>query len=1388
VLNTNGSFTYDPALNFNGSDSFTYTVTDAASGESLTRSVAITVGQVNDLGTFGGATSATTAEDTPVSGTLTFTDVADGFSPTNFAVTTAATNGTAAINPISGAWTYTPAANFFGSDNFTVSVVDSDGNPETQVISITVTAANDPTVITGDTSGTGAEDGAAITGDLNATDGDGLTDGTYFTVSGPATNGTAAIDATTGAWTYTPALNFNGSDSFTVTVTDDLGNTATQLITLTVTPTVDLTAGNDSFPAAIEDTQLTGSVATNDSTTSTGTLTYAVATGPANGVLVLNTNGSFTYDPALNFNGSDSFTYTVTDAASGESLTRSVAITITADNDAPVVSGPVTLASIVEDSSGVVITASQLLANASDSDVPVQALSVTGLTLATPLAGTLSGSGPWTFIPTPNYNGPVSFTYSVSDSIASVATSATMTVLAGSDPDTVDIDQTLDPDSLTLSGFLTVGTGIPGTNFVVATDPVDALGVEVGLRADLRFTGIAPRDPADLSYFDLSNPPTFYVPAGPALGTPNDNIGTPTDDTWARWNYTLSINADTDNNGGVIGDRQYVFILKNVTTNTILANVTFEQALTAAGATPVQIAFINGSSLFQDSINFEPSFGPAFDPSAAGTYTVEIIARDRSNGSDLIANKIEVVVNHAPVANTDTVAAVEDTPITYSASQLLSNDTDADGNTLFIDSVASVSGGTVVLNLDGTVSFTPVANFNGQAFFTYIATDGKPIDSDSLPVTVTVNVASVNDSPVAINDSIVTVEDTLVNGDVLIANPTTADSDVDSGSLTVAVVTPPANGILVLNPTGTFTYTPNSNFNGTDTFTYKANDGSLDSNIATVTITVTAFNDAPVAVNDLLSVASNAVTNFGVLGNDTDVDGGPLTITHVNGSAYTPAANITLANGMLNFTVATGVYNFVYIPDSGFVGIETFNYTINDGVGGVSTATVTLNVVSTNNPPVAVDDTGSGNKNTSISGNVLTNDSDPDLDSLTALLLTSTSNGMVSLLADGSFNYTPNTNYVGMDSFTYRVIDGRGGIATATVNLTIDPANSAPTVVSQSFSTAENSLAGTVIGTATASDLDGNALTYSLTGTGASNFTINPTTGQITVSNSAALDFETTPVYNLTLNVNDGTVIGTAALTINITNVVDEVAPRVKSVRVNSTGWTTRFRNFANNSVNGPAVDGTYIGYEIPTGSSAQTLTLPWVNINQLQVQFTEDVGASLGLADFRLTGIAGLRADLATGTIPTILSYSYNATDFIATLTLNQSIEASKIDLEVLAAGVFDASGNRLDGEWVNNSASYTFLGSSPTPTNSGNGVAGGDFSFRMHVLPGDTNRTGDEVTLADQTTIDSAPPLNGQLVGNTNPAPTGGYSIFFDINGSNVIDTFDVIGVRNRNGSKLL
>src|SRR5204862_110094 len=159
--------------------------------------------------------------------------------------------------------------------------------------------------------------------------------------------------------------------------------------------------------------------------------------------------------------------------------------------------------------------------------------------------------------------------------------------------------------------------------------------------------------------------------------------------------------------------------------------------------------------------------------------------------------------------------------------------------------VSGPANGTLALNQDGSFTYTPASNFNGADSFTYKTNDGTV---NSNVATVSITVAAVNDAPVAVNDSYTATEDTALT----IAPPGVLgnDTDVDGNPLTATVVTLPAHGTVTLNANGSVTYTPAANFNGSDSFTYKANDGTVDSNVATVSITVAAVNDAPVAVND----------------------------------------------------------------------------------------------------------------------------------------------------------------------------------------------------------------------------------------------------------------------------------------------------------------------------------------------------------------------------------------------------------------------------------------------------------------------------------------------------------------------------------------------------------
>ncbi|SFJ86891.1 hypothetical protein SAMN04488082_108139, partial [Desulfomicrobium apsheronum] len=389
-----GTVKYTPNVNFNGSDSYTYTVTSG--GVTETATVNVTVIQVNDPAVFGGNTSGSGAEDGgDITGTLTVSDTADGMTTPNFRIETGdgPSHGTATINATTGTWSYTPTADYNGVDSFTVSVTDDDGNVETQTINLTVTAVAD---IAADTQ-TVDEDGDVTT---NLLSNDSFEGTPVITSVTQGTHG-AVVNNGDGTITYTPNANYHGADSYTYTVTSPTGVTETATVNVTVNPVVDLVAADDSFSGA-EDTTISGSVAGNDATTSGGALSFSKATDPGHGMVMVNADGTFTYTPVADYNGMDSFTYTVTDAASGETQIRTVNLNVTLVAD-------IAADSVSTNADTSIIT--NVLGNDTFEGIPV--VSVENGDGPAHGVVTVNPDGTVTYTPDRDYFGPDEFTYTV---------------------------------------------------------------------------------------------------------------------------------------------------------------------------------------------------------------------------------------------------------------------------------------------------------------------------------------------------------------------------------------------------------------------------------------------------------------------------------------------------------------------------------------------------------------------------------------------------------------------------------------------------------------------------------------------------------------------------------------------------------------------------------------------------------------------------------------------------------------------------------------------------------------------------------------------------------------------------------------------------------------
>lgn len=350
---------------------------------------------------------------------------------------------------------------------------------------------------------------------------------------------------------------------------------------------------------------------------------------------------------------------------------------------------------------------------------------------------------------------------------------------------------------------------------------------------------------------------------------------------------------------------------------------------------------------------------------------------------------------------------------------------------------------------NGTLSFTPAADVNGRATVTVHAVDDGGTanggQDTSAPQAFTITIVAVNSPPSFVaGPNQVVQEDAgpqTVPGWAKSISPGPPDESDQSARFSVSASIPSlfSSGPSVA-PNGTLTYTPAPNANGIATVSVRAVDdggtanGGLDtSSPQTFTIRITPINDAPVGVDDAVATTEDSPgVTFDVLQNDTDVDAGDtLSLDSYDGSS--------ISSGTLT---QNGGGSFTYVPDTAFNGSETFTYTVRDIAGATDTAAVVITVAAVPTTPTAAVDAYSTSVDTQLvvaAPGVLANDADEDGDPLTVQLpnLSGPSNGSLVLTADGSFTYTPNAGFSGVDTFTYRADDGTGLTADAVVTITV---------------------------------------------------------------------------------------------------------------------------------------------------------------------------------------------------------------------------------------------------------------------------------------------------------------------------------------------------------------
>ena len=1120
TINADGSYTFVPVADWNGSvPQVTYEVTDGRDNGVQTAALDITVTPVQDAHD----DSRTAHAGAPVT-----VDVLtnDGFTNGDKAITgvTDGAHGTVSIS--NGQVVYTPTSGYVGNDSFTYTVT-SGGIEETATVYLTLTnsAPTLPhwTVINREDSPIGIP-GLLLDTSSDA-DGDTLTV-TDFTVngttwqSGETANlaGYGSLTITSdGGVTFIPVADWNGNvPVVTYTATDGRDNGS-------VTST--LTIQYNAIPDAVDDNATTHAgvakvidVLANDRFSNSDKAVTAVTQGNNGSVAI--ENGKVRYTPNAGFNGTDSFTYTVTSGG----VTETATVNVTIANIAPVAHDDFTWTA--EDTTLTRSAATGLLANDSDDDN--DALAITQFSTGTQiyaagqtatLAGmgdlTINADGSYTFVPVADWNGAVQpILYQVSDgnggfSVAtllltvnpiadavndSVSTHADVPVVIDAlDNDSFsNSDQTITGVTAAAHGTVTIENNTlvyrPNAGYV-GSDTFDYTVTSGGktetATVTVDVTNVAPR---------LTSVPTISTPEDTTLNsTAAQNLLTNAHDddgdALAVTEFTVGgtryLAGDTATLAGygdltIRADGSFTFVPVadwngvppaatytisdgkdgGVSTATLAFSVTpvadakDDTASTHAGVAVTIDALHNDSFSNADKAIIDVDQGQhgsvtiengqlVYRPVAGYvgqdtfTYTVE------SGGVRETANVTVTLTNSVPVATGETVASPED----YEArGDLLLNDRDADGDPLFIagftvggqtaqpgDTVQLAGVGALTVNRDGSYRFTPVADWNGTApVVTYTVSDGNDGGTATATLAITVTpVADVKDDSATTHAGVPVTIDAI--GNDRFVNPDQAITGVTQG----------AHGSVAIE-NGQLVYTPNAGYVGQDTFTYTVTSGGVTE---TAAVSVVMTNTVPVADGEIVTTPEDTAIGGELLTNDRDADGDPLFIAGftVGGQTAQPGDTVQLA-GVGALTVnRDGSYRFTPVADwNGTAPVVT--YTVSDGNdGGTATALLVITVT----PVVDVkDDRATTHAGDPVTVDALGNDSFSNADrAITGV--TNGAHGTVTI-ENGKVVYQPNTGYVGQDTFTYTVTSG--GV-TETAQVTLEVTNTPPVAVADKAST-----------------------------------------------------------------------------------------------------------------------------------------------------------------------------------------------------------------------------------------------------------------------------------------------------------------------------------------------
>ncbi|MGI9917915.1 tandem-95 repeat protein, partial [Vibrio owensii] len=1174
-----GIATITPTADWNGSEELTFTATDP-SGLEVSQTVDFTVNAVADIV----ADSADIVEDTPTILDVLDNDSFEGQSPVvSVEAGNGPANGSVVVND-DGTITYTPNQDYNGSDEFTYTVT-SGGVTETTTVSLNVTPVNDKPVVENTIAAQVLpEDFAEYTINLNDafSDVDDADSELTFSVSG---NSNIQVSIVDGIATITPTADWNGSEELTFIATDPDGESVSQTVDFTVNAVADIVADSADI---VEDTPTILDVLDNDSFEGQSPVVSVEAgNGPANGSVVVNDDGTITYTPNQDYNGADEFTYTV--ISGGVTETTTVSLNVTPVNDKPVVENTIADQVLPEDFAEYTIDLNDAFSDVDNADSELT-FSVSGNSNIQ--VSIVDGIA--TITPTGDWNGSEELTFTATDlSGLEVSQTVDFTVNAVADivADSADIVEDT-PTVLNVLGNDTFEGQSPVVSVETGNGPANG---SVVVNNDGKITYTPNQDYNGADEF------TYTVTSGGVTETTTVTLNvTPVNDKPVVENTIADQVLPED-------FAEYTINLNDAFSD--VDNADSELTFSVSGNSNIQVSIVDGIATITPTADWN------------GSEELTFTATDQSGLA--VSQAVDFTVNAVADIVADSADIVEDTPTIL---DVLDNDSfEGQSPVVTVESGDGPTNGSVVVNNDGTITYTPNQDYNGADEFTYTVTSGGVTET----TTVTLNVTPVNDKPVVES----TIADQVLPEDFAeyTINLNDAFNDVDNLDSKLTFSVSGNSNIQVSIVDGIATITPTADWNGSEELTFTATDSDGESVSQTVDFTVNAVADI---VSDSANIVEDTPTILDVLDNDSF-------------EGQSPVVTVEFGDGPINGSVVVNNDGTItYTPDQDYNGSDEFTYTVTSG-GVTETTTVTLNVTPVNDKPVV--------ENT-IADQVLPedfaeytinlNDAFSDVDNLDSELtfsVSGNSNIQVSIV-DGIATITPTADWNGSEELTFTATDPSGFAVSQTVGFTV---NAVADIVADSADIVEDT--PTVLNVLVNDTFEGQSPVVSVeAGNG-------PANGSVVVNNDGTITYTPDQDYNgadeFTYTVTSGGVTETTTVTLNVTPVNDKpVVENTIADQVLPEDFTpyTIDLNDAFSDVDNADSELTFsvsgnsnIQVSIVDGIATITPTADWNGSEELTFTATDLSGLEVSQkVDFTVNAVADIVADSAdiVEDTPTIL------------------------------------------------------------------------------------------------------------------------------------------------------